>query len=345
MRYKTLLFYAIAISYYLISSVNAATIIGFDPDPLYLRPSGVDMLTVTISEPATFGGEVLSISSSDPGIITVPASVVVLPDNSTATIPVFSLGVTGEGLVTASLGASYASASVIITDVMPGEIIINEIMQNPYSAYDSAGEWFELFNPTASDIDINGLTIADDDYDTHVINNGGPLIITTGGFLILGNNGDYATNGGVNVDYEYGPNWFLANSGDEIILLTDSLIEIDRVEYDSEPNFPAPNGASMALKNPALDNNIGANWCTSTVTFGDGDFGTPGVINDCYVALCEGDFDTDGDVDGSDLAIFAADFGRTDCSGDCEGDFDADSDVDGSDLAVFAADFGRTDCP
>jgi len=29
----------------------------------------------------------------------------------------------------------------------------------------------------------------------------------------------------------------------------------------------------------------------------------------------------------------------------CEGNFDHDGDVDGSDLAVFAADFGRTDCP
>ncbi|MDL1983637.1 MAG: right-handed parallel beta-helix repeat-containing protein [Deltaproteobacteria bacterium] len=60
---------------------------------------------------------------------------------------------------------------------------------------------------------------------------------------------------------------------------------------------------------------------------------------------CEGDFDGDQDMDGSDLAIFAADFGRTDCSGDCEGDFDEDGNVDKSDLAVFAADFGRTDCP
>jgi len=62
---------------------------------------------------------------------------------------------------------------------------------------------------------------------------------------------------------------------------------------------------------------------------------------------CEGDFDRDGDVDGSDLAIFAADFGRTDCyfTGDCEGDFDYNGRVDVSDLAVFAADFGRTDCP
>jgi hypothetical protein len=62
-------------------------------------------------------------------------------------------------------------------------------------------------------------------------------------------------------------------------------------------------------------------------------------------SICKGDFDGDGDVDGSDLAIFAADFGRTDCVEDCEGDFDSDGDVDGSDLAVFAADFGRTDCP
>lgn len=62
---------------------------------------------------------------------------------------------------------------------------------------------------------------------------------------------------------------------------------------------------------------------------------------------CPGNFDYDGDVDGSDLAVFAADFGRTDCASgqDCEGDFDEDNDVDGSDLATFAADFGRTDCP
>ena len=29
----------------------------------------------------------------------------------------------------------------------------------------------------------------------------------------------------------------------------------------------------------------------------------------------------------------------------CKGDFDGDGDVDGSDLAAFAANFGRTDCP
>lgn len=62
------------------------------------------------------------------------------------------------------------------------------------------------------------------------------------------------------------------------------------------------------------------------------------------VEPCEGDFDDNGEVDGSDLAVFAADFGRTGCSIDCEGGFD-DNDVDGSDLVTFAADIDRTDCP
>jgi hypothetical protein len=60
---------------------------------------------------------------------------------------------------------------------------------------------------------------------------------------------------------------------------------------------------------------------------------------------CPGNFDADRDVDGADLSVFAADFGRTDCTDDCEGDFDQDGDVDGLDLSTFAADFGRTDCP
>jgi hypothetical protein len=64
-------------------------------------------------------------------------------------------------------------------------------------------------------------------------------------------------------------------------------------------------------------------------------------------APCWGDFDKDLDIDGSDLAVFAADYGRTNCNSPplCEGDFDGDNDVDGSDLACFASHFGRTDCP
>lgn len=59
---------------------------------------------------------------------------------------------------------------------------------------------------------------------------------------------------------------------------------------------------------------------------------------------CNGNFDGDGNVDGSDLVVFAADFGETACMGDCEGDFDGDGDVDGISLALISEDYGRTDC-
>ena len=86
---------------------------------------------------------------------------------------------------------------------------------------------------------------------------------------------------------------------------------------------------------------IANSYSTGTGWYID-DIRLPGV----FLIPCEGDFDNDGDVDGSNLAVFAADFGRTDCSlqNFCDGDFDGDGDVDGSDLAIFAADFGKTDC-
>ena len=98
-----------------------------------------------------------------------------------------------------------------------------------------------------------------------------------------------------------------------------------------------------AVGNPTPD--IRLFVTTGAIFAGRYDIAPPYPIIIHITPSCEGDFDHDGDVDGSDLAMFAADFGRTDCNSDCSGDFDGDGDVDGSDLAVFAADFGRTDCP
>jgi hypothetical protein len=167
------------------------------------------------------------------------------------------------------------------------QLVINEIMQNPLAVDDGDGEWFEIHNPTAGGIDIDGWTIRDDDFDSHLIDNGGPLMIPAGAYLVLGNNDDSGTNGGVAVDYSYGGDMFLSNSADELILEDGKLMEIDRVEWDGGPNFPDPTGASMSLADPALDNNIGANWCTASTPFGAGDLGTPSDANDCADVLPE----------------------------------------------------------
>ena len=61
-----------------------------------------------------------------------------------------------------------------------------------------AGEWFEIYNSRSDvSVDINGWTIRDQDFDSHTINNGSPLLVPAKGFLVLGKNSDTDQNGGV----------------------------------------------------------------------------------------------------------------------------------------------------
>ncbi len=158
-------------------------------------------------------------------------------------------------------------------------VMISEIMQNPNAVADSDGEWFELYNYGSTDVDINGWTIQDLGSDSHIIDNGGALIIPAGGFLVLGNNANASTNGGVQVDYQY-TGFFLGNADDEIILIAaDGATEVDRVEYDGGVNWPDPAGASMVFTGTSSqDNNAASLWTVATEPWpgSSGDKGSPG---------------------------------------------------------------------
>ena len=173
---------------------------------------------------------------------------------------------------------SVALLPLLLASPALGDIVINEIMQNPGAVSDSVGEWFELFNSGTESVDINNWTILDNDLDSHTIENGGPLLIDPGGYLVLGRNADPTSNGGVLVDYQYDL-ISLANAADELVLRDPLLVEQDRVEWDDGMTFPDPVGASMELVDPSLDNGNGLNWEESLVPFGLGDFGTPGSVN------------------------------------------------------------------
>jgi hypothetical protein len=177
---------------------------------------------------------------------------------------------------------SYFSIIEPVEQPDEGVIIITEIMKNPFAVSDSDGEWFEIFNTSQEILDLNGWIIKDADTNEHIINNGGELLIQPEEYFVLGNNSDFETNGGVEVDYEYS-GFTLANGDDEVILCwIEVTVVIDRVDYDDGETFPDPTGASMALDPEHMnyiDNDIGANWYTSYTAFGDGDFGTPGEAN------------------------------------------------------------------
>ena len=177
---------------------------------------------------------------------------------------------------TASTGVTPTSVSV----GGPGSIFVTEFMPNPAAVGDTAGEWFEVYNsmPEVS-VDINGWTIRDQGTNSHVINNGSPLLIPPEAFLVLGRNADETTNGGVQVDYRYS-GFSLTNTDDEIELVDPAGTVVDVFTYSSAIVF---NGSSASLNPTMLDalaNDLEANFCEASSLISGGDKGTPGSAND-----------------------------------------------------------------
>ena len=163
--------------------------------------------------------------------------------------------------------------------VAPSQVVINEIMQNPQFVGDTEGEWVELYNAGDSGVDLDGWTIRDNGSNSHIIDAENPLVIPAGGYVVLGRNADSLINGNVPVSYAYGSDMTFGNGSDQIILEDADGIEQDRVEYDDGLTFPDPDGASMELIHPAVDNSRGDSWKESETSWGGNDMGTPGFDN------------------------------------------------------------------
>lgn len=166
---------------------------------------------------------------------------------------------------------SFASAASIV----PGDIIISEVMANPDAVLDAAGEWFELHNLTGNSLNLDGLTLSDKGSDLHVINSGDSLIIDPFGFLVLGRNGNQATNGGYQADYVYS-GFTMSNTEDEIII-SNAGVELVRLEYTSGFVVEGKSQELSGSVGPALGN---SNYVSSIGSFGAGDYGTPGLAGD-----------------------------------------------------------------
>ena len=162
--------------------------------------------------------------------------------------------------------------------VSTGNLVINEIMQNPDAVGDSDGEWFELYNDSQDTVDLANWVIKDNGTDAFTITDG--LIYPQQYFLFIAN-GDQNVNGGISdYDYVYDRTQFnLGNSSDEIIITSPFGAIFDYVAYGDESNFPDPNGKSMELLYYRYNNMDGNNWIESNNELPSGDFGTPGQEN------------------------------------------------------------------
>ncbi|HEX3090411.1 MAG TPA: lamin tail domain-containing protein, partial [Ilumatobacteraceae bacterium] len=156
-------------------------------------------------------------------------------------------------------------------------LVITEIMQNPRLTADDRGEYFEVYNPDDQPVDMTGFTVKDDDDDSFTVTT--PVIVPAQGYALFANKP--SANGGLKPDYSYGSDMVLQNDTDELVIADRDLVQLDRVRWDNGKTFPDPDGASMSLRDPSLDNSLGENWCASTLPWIAGDLGTPGAPSWC----------------------------------------------------------------
>ena len=179
---------------------------------------------------------------------------------------------------------SGSDAPYGVTDLVVGDLVITEIMQNPAAVSDSAGEWFEIYNLSGGQVDLDGLYVYDLGSNAFTVS--GTVLVEDGEYAVLGNEDDTGLNGGVYVDYAFSSSDMALGNGDDELYLSESsamAVVIDGVEWDNGSTFPDPSGYSMSL-DPGYydesDNDDGLNWCEASSTYGLGDYGTPGDDND-----------------------------------------------------------------
>jgi cysteine-rich repeat protein len=209
-----------------------------------------------------------------------------------------------------------------IEEFSSGDIIITEIMYDPSSVEDKLGEWFEVYNTTSDDINMNGWVLRDSKKDYHVIASNGGLWVPASDYAVLGINSDVLTNGGVGVDYKYS-NFGLSNTMDDILIEWNGE-EIDYVEYDGGVDYPKASGSSLNLNKSSYsvqDNDFAENWCVSDTPLGNGDKGTPGSANiECPPVCGNGKLEAGEECDDHNLVEFDG------CEPDCKKSKDTDSD-------------------
>ncbi|MCK4672308.1 MAG: hypothetical protein KAT47_07135, partial [Candidatus Aegiribacteria sp.] len=98
------------------------------------------------------------------------------------------------------------------------------------------------------------------------------------GYYVLGACGEESMNGGLVPDYVYSN--FTINDTGRLTLRSPSREIIDEIIYTS--SWPVTAGHSCERINPGWISSTSSTWDESTITFGNGDFGTPGSLNSVY---------------------------------------------------------------
>ena len=150
--------------------------------------------------------------------------------------------------------------------------VVNEIQAVPGA---TRPEYLEVYNPGTTGLDISDWSIPAVGL-TQLIPG---TVVPPKSYLVWSNDdaklvsafgGDFIAGGIFSGD--------LADTGEEVAILDGARVA-DSVTYATTSPWPGPSGPSLELKDPALDNSLGANWAFST----DARSGTAGTRNAVFV--------------------------------------------------------------
>lgn len=189
-----------------------------------------------------------------------------------------------DGIDASSSSSDASSTGELILGVdalVPGDLVITEVMWNPNCAGDSC-EWIEILNTTASTVDLLDLFVRD--IDDSPINQGRittNLLVEPGGLALIARGiGDWPYD--VDAGGVYGPNPGINNSEPDLVSISNATNLLD--DIPSVP-FDQPQGIAWSLSGDVLDavsNDNALNWCLASVQLeADGleELGTPLTTN------------------------------------------------------------------
>ena len=141
-------------------------------------------------------------------------------------------------------------------------------------------EWFEVFNNTASNIDLNGLTITDasgaQQFDIAVT-----TILTPGEYGVIIGSSNPLNNGGINSSLATFSGGFALSPSDSIFLNAGG-VTIDSVTFSNATHSTNSFNIAVGLDPDEIDsdNNDGSFWCLQSSSYTAGKRGTPNQQND-----------------------------------------------------------------
>jgi hypothetical protein len=185
----------------------------------------------------------------------------------------------------ASLSATSSAAILSAADITPNSLVITEYMADPVGVSDADGEYFEIFNTTNFDIDMNDLIVRDDGSNSFTVSG---LTLAAGAFAIFSNFDGTAM--GFTPDYIYAGSMSLTNTDDEIGLFRPDDMLVNKVAYSDGDFFG--DGISheltiLDLATPTLlfGPQLGSDFSAASSSLPLGNFGSPGFAGGTTIDL------------------------------------------------------------